>query len=147
MKIKFERKRLLSKLRLAKHAIDPKGHNPILQNVKIVADKRYGAILYAMDAEHGIRIRVDCDVAHNGAVLLPIKEIVNILSQSKQDRLWLEIRNDKIVIWGEEGGQWEFSLQCPDNMPDVEEFTAKSYHKIPKEELQRMIRHTIFATL
>ncbi|MCL2005806.1 MAG: hypothetical protein FWG73_06540 [Planctomycetaceae bacterium] len=30
-------------------------------------------------------------------------------------------------------------------MPDVEEFTAKSYHKIPKEELQRMIRHTIFA--
>ena len=38
-----------------------------------------------------------------------------------------------------------FHYKCPDNMPDVEEFTAKSYHKIPKEELQRMIRHTIFA--
>jgi len=38
MKIRFERKCLLSKFRLAKNAIDPKGYNPIFQDVKIVAD-------------------------------------------------------------------------------------------------------------
>ena len=105
MKIRFERKDLLPKLRLAKNITSHLG------NIKILADKRHGTVIHATDGKHGIRIRFDCEVARKGAVLLPIKEIVNILSQSKQDMLWLEVKNDKIVMRGEECGQWEFSLQ------------------------------------
>jgi len=56
---------------------------PILQNVKIVADTCNGTVLYATDTEQSVRIRVDCEVVHNGAALLPIKEMLNILTQSK----------------------------------------------------------------
>jgi len=146
MKIRFERKDMLPKLRLAKSVTNPKGYMPILENVKIVADTCNGAVLYATDTEQSVRIRVDCEVVHNGAALLPIKEMLNILTESKQDRLWLEVRKGKIVMWGETCGQWEFEMQCPDDFPDIETFAAESYHEIPKEELQRIIRHTVFAT-
>ena len=79
MKIRFERKELLSKIRLAKNATSPKGYNPLWQNVKIVADKRHRTIIHATDGAHSIRIRFNSEVAEKGALLLPIKEMDKVL--------------------------------------------------------------------
>ena len=62
MKIHIYPKEFSPKFRLAASVATSRDIKPILQNVKIIADKKQGVILQATDMEVGIRIRVDCDV-------------------------------------------------------------------------------------
>ena len=149
MKIQFERKNMLATLKLVKPVTATRDIRPILQNVKIVSCKKQGAILMATDTETGIRVRLDVDVFPDGegAALLPVKRMIDVLTATKQERLTLESDGtNRIIMRGEESGQWEFATSSHDEFPDVDEFTAESYHEIAPDELQTMIRRTIFAT-
>ena len=90
MKIHFTPKDFLRLFKLAASAAAARDIKPILQNVKIVADKRCGAILMATDTAIGIRIRVDVDVSENGEVVLPIKTLRTILDSTKEPILTME---------------------------------------------------------
>ena len=65
MKIQFNTKNFLRLFKLAANATALKYAKPVLQCVKIVADKEIGIILTATDVDYGIRIQID-DV-DNGA--------------------------------------------------------------------------------
>ena len=90
MKIQFTPKDFLRLFKLAASAASARYIKPILQNVKIVADKEAGTILMATDAEIGIRIRLDVDVLENGIALLPIKTLCTILDSTKETILTME---------------------------------------------------------
>ena len=62
MNIQISPKDFLRKFRLVSDASAKKDIRPILQNVKIVADKDDGVILMATDADLGVRVRVDCQI-------------------------------------------------------------------------------------
>ena len=145
MKIHIEPKEFSSKFKLAASVAAARDTRPILQNVKAKADKKTGVILQATDAEVGIRIRVDCDVASNGEAILPTKRLTQILALTKEERLTLESTGDKAVINGEKSEEYEMNTQSPDEFPDIEEFEETAYHEIPAKALKEMIRRTIFA--
>jgi len=122
-------------------------HNPILCNIKVVADKRDGVVLMATDSLIGIRCRIEADVSANGEALLPPKQFKQILESAKDGRLTLESTKNGILVTGKRDGneQWGLDTQSPDEFPDVESFTETAYHEIPATVFREMICRTIFA--
>ena len=146
MKIHFTPKDFLRLFKLAANAAAARDLKPILQNVKIVADKKVGAILMATDTAIGIRIRVDVDVTENGMAVLPIKTLRTILESSREHTLTMESgQADRTVSVYGATERHELCIHDPDEFPNVEDFTAESYHEIHGSALQTMIRRTIFA--
>ena len=145
MKIQFEPKDFSTKFKLAASVAAARDTKPILQNVKIRADKKLGVILQATDTELGIRIRVDCDVVNNGEAVLPTKRLTQILDLTGEDRLIIESTDSNTLVSGE-NENYDLNTQSPDEFPNVEEFEETSYHEIPAKALTEMIRRTTFAT-
>jgi DNA polymerase-3 subunit beta len=144
MKIHFNPKDFLRKFKIASTIALGKDVKPILQNVKIVADKKIGAVLMATDTTTGIRIRVDADVSVDGEALLPAKRFLKILETAKE-RLTLESTETGIAVTGERN-QWAFHAVSPDEFPNVDEFSETAYHEIPAKTLCEVIERTMFAT-
>ena len=90
MKIQFTPKDFLRLFKLAASATAARDVKPILQNVKIVADKEVGTILMATDTEIGIRVRLDATVLEDGIALLPVKTLHTILDSTKEKTLTME---------------------------------------------------------
>ncbi|MDR3183722.1 MAG: DNA polymerase III subunit beta, partial [Planctomycetaceae bacterium] len=119
---------------------------PILQNVKISADKKNGVLLQATDTEFGIRIIAkDCDVFDKGEAILPTDRIKKILTECPDETLTIESTEAKTQVSGFRS-KWSLDTQSPDEFPNVEEFAEKAYHEIPAKTLKEMIRRTTFAT-
>ena len=148
MKIHLNPKSFSRQFKIATSVAMSKDVRPVLCNIKIVADKRFGAVLMATDTEIGIRIPVDCDVSENGEALLPSKQFKQILESATDERLTLESTQNGILITGEYDGdeQWGLDTQSPDEFPDVDEFMESAYHEIPSKTLCEMVGRTMFAT-
>jgi len=150
MKIQFDPKEFSPKFKLAASVAAARDIKPILQNVKIKADKKVGAILQATDTELGIRIRLDCDVVANGEAVLPTKRLTRLLDVTRKDRLILEGTDSNVVISGESDSPKDsthnWNTQSADEFPNVEEFGETTYHAIPAKTLKEIIRRTIYAT-
>ena len=145
MKIQFSPKDFSPMFRLAASVATSRDIKPILQNVKIEADKQIGIVLHATDTEVGIRIRVDCDVSKNGEAVLPKERLLKVLDLTKSERLTLEYFEDKIVIDGEDKEHYKLDTMLSDEFPYIEEFRASAFHEIPAKVLQEVIQRTIFA--
>ena len=143
MKIQFNPKDLLPKLRLAKSAT-VKSITPILQNVKIIADAQSGTVLHATDTELGIRIRFKCKVLEDGSALLPVKRLIDILGSTKASQIHLASIDGGIALECD-GEEYTFLTHSPDEFPDVSDFNAESYHEIPASTMQATIQQTVFA--
>jgi len=146
MKIHFTPKDFLRLFKLAASAAAARDLKPILQNVKIVVDKKVGAILMATDTAIGIRIRIDVDVSENGTAVLPIKTLRTILESSTEHTLTMENGHAerRVFVYGETE-RHELCVHDPSEFPNVDDFTAESYYEIHGDALQTMIRRTLFA--
>ena len=112
MKIHFYPKDFSSKFKLAASVAAARDIKPILQNVKVKADKKVGAILQATDTELGIRIRVDCDVTTEGEAILPTKKLTQILDLTGEERLTIESTES------DEKDVYALNAQLPDDDDD-----------------------------
>jgi len=144
MKIQFNPKDILPKLKIAKAVAATRDVKSVMQNVKIVADKERGIILQATDTEQGIRIRVKCKVEEEGAALLPIKRLVDILGTTKASRMMLSsIEGGTLLEW--DGEEYTFLTQSLDKFSDVSDFQTESYLEISAWVMQATIPRTVFA--
>ena len=155
MKIHFDPKDFLKAFKIAASVVNPKD-KPILQNVKVVVDKKQGAVLHAVSLTPemtGIRIRVDVDVAESGSVLLPAKQFIDILKNAQDERLVLQHSKEvlhqavRLEIDGEYSEcpeHYELDTESPDEFPDIAEFTAESFVEIDNDRLIEAIKHTVF---
>jgi DNA polymerase-3 subunit beta len=143
MKIQFNPKDFSPMFRLAASVATSRDIVPIIQNVKITADKKTGVLLQATDMEVGIRIRIDCDVVKNGEAILPKERLLKVLDLTKSESLTLEYVDGKIVIDGEDKEHYKLDTSEADEFPTIEEFRATAYHEIPAKILQEVIRRSI----
>ena len=145
MKIDFNPKDFLRLFKIAASVASTKYITPILQNVKIVADKQGGAILMATNIETGIRVRMDAIVSESGEALLPVKTLRTILDSTKEKVLTLKKSQDgKILVYGA-SERHELCTQDPDTFPNVEEFDASDYFEVGANDMKMLIQRTIFA--
>jgi len=175
MKIQFTPKDFLRLFKLAASAATARDIKPMLQHVKIVADKEAGTILMATDAEIGIRIRLDVDVLEDGTALLPIKTLRTILDSTKEKILTMESvmlspdiddvsesestdddedeyvrytpprRHSCSVVLYGQHERHELCTADPGEFPNVEEFTAEAYHELETDDMKTLIQRTVFA--
>jgi len=97
MKIRFNPKEFLPKLRLVRNAVAVSKPTASLHNIKIVAKEIYfGAELQARNRELEIRVRVDCDVEQDGSVLVPANDLLTCWHWKKRSRwywnVWTRVR-------------------------------------------------------
>ena len=147
MKIQVNPKDFLRRLQIAQKASAGRYTRPMLENVKIVVDKKRGIFLMATNCTIGIRIRVDGDVVRNGSVILPVERLVKTLKLSKDESVTLE-RSETGIVLESETKRAELQMGCdPADFPDVAEFPKKSgYCEIPAMLLQETIQRTVFST-
>jgi DNA polymerase-3 subunit beta len=148
MKIHIEPKEFLKRFKIAASVCAKADVKPILCTVKIVADKRLGVFMYATDTEHGIRIKVDCDVSEYGSAILPVKRFRQILeSEPPQDwySVTLSTVDENMIAIESESTDTRLHTQPPGEFPDAVDFTAESYHEIDADDLQAAIKKTVFA--
>jgi DNA polymerase-3 subunit beta len=144
MRIHFNPKDFSPKFRLAALVANSRDYKPILQNVKITAEKHEGVLLQATDTQVGIRIRASCEVTQNGSAILPRDRLIKILDVTKESTLTLEYVEGKIVINGADE-RYELDTMDAEEFPDLDEFTASAYHEVQVKVLQTIILRTVFA--
>jgi DNA polymerase III sliding clamp (beta) subunit (PCNA family) len=149
MKITFDRKSFLRRLKLAVSAVPVKGYVPMLDNVKLTACTE-SIILQATDTITSIRITLDCSgadfsVIEKGQILIPAKNISKILEKSREKTLTLELDDAKIIMSGV-SERHEFDVNDPDEFPDVVIPDTSSCHVVRADTMSNAIKRTIFST-
>ena len=150
MNITFERKSFLSQLKLAVGACMKRDILPILNCVKIVADKKHGITIHATDKDVGIRIEVDAGidkpVNKPGEVVISADRLIKSLTVSKSRCCTLTVDKTKAVLSGDAVERWEFPLEYkPEEYPYVTGLEPKSYHLVNSNYLLSAIQRTVFA--
>jgi DNA polymerase-3 subunit beta len=144
MKIVCNREGLLMASQLLNVVVPPRDVNPVLRNVKIVADgDRFTMI--ATDTEVGIRMEVrSVKVDESGEALVPAARLLSILREATDDELVIEANMDACMLRGKHA-EFEMPGEDPSHFPDFPEFAEDKYHEFQAGELREMIRRTQFA--
>ena len=102
--------------------------------------------LVGTDQENGIRCKVeDVTATERGDVLLPTSKIGDILRETTDENLEMEVVNETITI-KTNSGRFRLSTESAAEYPPVPYFDAEEYHKIPSSVLRNMIRRVTIAT-
>src|SRR5262245_31251218 len=144
MKAMCYREALLSASQLTSAAIPTKDLKPILKNLKAVAaDGRF--TLIATDLEVGIRLEMQgLEIHEEGEAILPAKKLTDILRESRDRQLELEVDASACRVKGE-SFEFELPSEDPAQFPDFPTFEEERYHEITAGSLREMIRRTVFA--
>ena len=145
MKIHVRPQDFVAKFRLATSVVASTDIAPILQFVKMTADKENGVTLQATDGEVAIRLDVDCNgFSQDGEALLPSKRFLQILDATDEEELTINRTDSELKIVGAKE-KYTCNVSPPGKFPDIEEFEESAYHVIPANVLRETIRRTIFA--
>ena len=145
MRIHVRPKDIVAKFRLAASVVASTDIAPILQFVKMTAEKEHGVTLQATDGEVAIRLGVDYnELSQDGEALLPSKRLLQILDATDEEELTINRTESELKIVGAKE-KYTCNVSLPGNFPDIEEFEETAYHVIPANVLRETIRRTIFA--
>ncbi len=145
MKVSIKRDSFSSVFQLAAAVAPSRSPKPILQNVKLQADKNQ-SLLMATDQEIGVKLNVvDVDVHSPGAVVIPVHRMSMILRECTDEVLKIDATPEKTVILGQRS-RFELAGQNPDEFPEIASFEEKDYYEISANVLRELIHRTLFAT-
>jgi DNA polymerase III subunit beta len=138
------REGLLAACQLASAALPSRDVQPILKNLKAIADDGR-CTLMATDLELGIRLDVQgLTIQEPGEAILPASRLIAILREARDNELSIETDPSSCMV---RGAALEFELlsEDPAQFPDVPTFNEEKYHEITAGSLREMIRRTVFA--
>lgn len=145
MKITIQRDSFSQVFQMAATVAPTRSPKPILQHVKLVADKQQ-TLLSATDMEVGVKLDVpEVDVQTPGAAVIPVQRMGMILREITDDTLKIEATPEKTTIQGSRS-RLELAGQNPDEFPEVALFEDSQCYEIAASVLRELIRRTIFAT-
>lgn len=145
MKLTFDREQFANAFAIAQGVAPARSPKPILQNVKFEATKDGGQFL-ATDLEIGVRVKVDgLDVSDPGSTVLPIQRFSQVLRESRDKQMSLEVSGNGAVVKGERF-KVKLSTESPDEFPSIADFHEEKYHAINAPLLREIIKRTAFAT-
>ncbi len=150
MKIECKTKFLRSAFDVVSSVVPSKTPKPVVQNVKLQADKT-GVTLLGTDTEIAIRQGViEAIVTTPGEVLLPKDRLSAILREIDADTVTLELKDSqdakktKLVIKSGRGN-WDLPTQDTAEFPECADFIAKDYWSAPSEIIRRRIKLAVLA--
>ncbi len=116
----------------------------ILYNILIETDFN-SIILTATDLEVGIKIKIPAEIQTPGSITLPAKKIFEILRETSEDNLKLELSENNWVKIITESGNYKLAGIDSEEYPKFPEFSEDILSTIPCEVLSDIIEKTFFA--
>lgn len=144
MKLICNRSALLEALNVAGNAIATRTPKPSLQCVKLTAtaDK---LIVAATDLEVAIRYQdSQVQVDSQGEALAPLEKLRDIVRESNDDTLSLELTSEGIQIKGQDS-VFKIFVQDPADFPPVPDFEGEPDFEVVAGQLKQLIGQTLFA--
>ncbi len=149
MKIITSKDSLLKGIQVVQNAVSSKSTLPILSHILFEA-KKNEIRLTATDLEIGVSIKIDGEVAEEGAITVPARKFSEIVKElPSQEPIHISIKKGQSI--NIEAGKSYFKLMglLKDDFPQLPEFPSHSKSsdiiKIPQKTLKTMIQLTSFA--
>jgi len=145
MKVIAQTAALQDALNLAGSIVAARTPKPVLQCVKLVANKDTLTVL-ATDLEAGVRYQITAvQVEEEGEALVPANELGGIVRESTQDEsLTLQTEKEAVHVRGP-GSHFKVYGYDPGEYPAVAEFGPEADFQVPAGALGAMINRTLFA--
>jgi DNA polymerase-3 subunit beta len=144
MKVICNRGALLEALIVAGNVVQARTPKPVLQCVKVTAaDDRL--TLAATDLEVAIRfIDTQVQIDQAGETLLPADKLRDIVRESVDDTLSIEVAGDNANIRGHDSHFKIFTQKAAD-FPPIPDFEGEPDFELPGGQLKHLIGQTLFA--
>jgi DNA polymerase-3 subunit beta len=144
MKVICNRGALLEALSVAGNVVSARTPKPVLQCVKLTAaDDRL--TIAATDLEVAIRYSdAQVQIEEPGETLLPGDKLRDIVRESVDDTLSIEVANDNASIRGQDS-HFKIFTQRPSEFPPVPGFEGEADFEVNGGQLKQLIGQTLFA--
>lgn len=144
MKVICNRGALLEALNLAGNVVASRTPKPVLQCIKLTAaDDRL--TIAATDLEVAIRYSDNqVQIERPGEALVPADKLRDIVRESVDDTLSIELSEDKALIKGQDSRFSIFTSNVSE-FPPVPDFEGEANFQVPAGQLKRLIGQTLFA--
>src|SRR3954466_15810248 len=144
MKVICNRGALLDALLMAGNVVASRTPKPVLQCVKLTAEDNTLTVA-ATDLEVAIRYSdAQVQIEQAGEALLPADKLRDIVRESVDDTLSIEVANDNATIKGQDS-KFTIYTQNPKEFPPVPDFEGKADFEIAGGHLKQLIGQTLFA--
>ena len=144
MKVICNRGALLDGLLMAGNVVASRTPKPVLQCVKLTAEENTLTIA-ATDLEVAIRYSDNqVQIERAGEALVPADKLRDIVRESVDDTLSIEVANDNATIKGQDS-KFTIYTQNPKEFPPVPDFTGEADFEIAGGHLKQLIGQTLFA--
>ena len=144
MKLKCERAALYEAVQFAGALASTKMAKPILQNVKLVADKKRLEVM-ATDLEVAVRIVMDnVEIQKPGSVAVSAGRLLGILRESPDEQMDIRVEDHKCYIEGADS-RFEMPGDDPADFPAIPELSKTSQAELTRADFIEMVDKTIFA--
>lgn len=144
MKLSLNRTELSDALAVASAVVPARTPNPILQSILISVQKDF-AHVQATDLEIGVQLGIgQVEVEKPGSIVVTADKLVQIVRESKDETLSLEVVKDVCHIRGKDS-HFQIFGQDPKSFPPVAEFDGNADFEIETEALRSLADWTVFA--
>jgi DNA polymerase-3 subunit beta len=143
MKLTVTQSALSSALGVVGRAVPSRSTLPVLSNILLSVEN--GRLrLSATNLEIGITTWIDADVTTEGAITLPAKVLVELVSQSPSGRISLTLEGDTMRFECQ-GNNSTIRGICASEFPVTEEPASDASTTLPPATLKAMIEQCVFA--
>jgi DNA polymerase-3 subunit beta len=144
MKVNCNRGALLDALNLTSTVAATRTPKPVLQCLKLVAQDN-ALTIAATDLEVAVRYRDEqVQIDQEGEALLPAEKLRDIVRESIDDALSIEVNGDTASIRGQDS-HFKIFTQKTSEFPPIPEFEGSPDVEIPGGVLKQLIGQTLFA--
>ncbi|MFC1587821.1 DNA polymerase III subunit beta [Planctomycetota bacterium] len=144
MKIHVNRQVLYEAVQIVNGILPTRSPKPILQNLKLIvsAEKR---CLLATDLEIGISFNLDSvEVMEEGEVLIPARELSEILRENQDERIHIESDNNNVII-STDRSEFKMLSEETSEFPEIPSFDEPNSFKLPADVMLKLISRVTFA--
>src|SRR5438105_5554025 len=144
MKVICNRGALLDALLMAGNVVASRTPKPVLQCVKLTAENNTLTVA-ATDLEVAIRYSdAQVQIEKEGEALVPADKLRDIVRESVDDTLSIELAGEQAVIKGQDS-KFTIYTQNPREFPPVPDFEGQADFEIAGGHLKQLIGQTLFA--
>src|SRR3954469_19240282 len=144
MKVICNRGALLDALLMAGNVVASRTPKPVLQCVKLTAENNTLTVA-ATDLEVAIRYSdAQVQIEKEGEALVPADKLRDIVRESVDDTLSIELAGEQAVIKGQDS-KFTIYTQNPREFPPVPDFEGEADFEIAGGHLKQLIGQTLFA--
>jgi len=145
MRITLNRARFFDVTSLVGQAVAAKSTKKVFECLRLTA--KSGTLEIAgTDLEVAIRYRLtdDLEIKQEGEAVVPAALLANVLREVGDERISLSVAKQKLGL-ETDGGFFELECVDPGEYPEIPGFPAATAWKVKAEDLQTLVRKTVFA--